>query len=167
MFLNKYGEDSDLPTVANKLADMINTFELINKIQVDEENDFEVDDEIITEEEFRSKVEEDIKKRLHQSRKEATKTGKDIHTVDISDQLDIDELKQKFSTYSSTVQDDLLDHLDILISPNNHQSNLIANSAKNTVKESKRKMKKVSVAPGEMGEFKNWGKDIYLERENA
>ena len=56
MFMNKYCENIDMPTIVNKVADMINTYEIANKISLNNEDDFEQDEECITEEEFRTKV---------------------------------------------------------------------------------------------------------------
>ena len=50
--MNKYCEDTSLPTVANQLAEMIVEYETKNKIPIKDDCDFEVDDEIVTEEEF-------------------------------------------------------------------------------------------------------------------
>jgi hypothetical protein len=52
MFLNKYCESTDIPTVANRVADIIIDYESNNQISVQDEDDFDIDDEIITEEEF-------------------------------------------------------------------------------------------------------------------
>ena len=58
MFVNKYSEDPNLPTVANKLAKMITRFEINQKVQIEEENDFEVDEEVVTEETYVTESEE-------------------------------------------------------------------------------------------------------------
>ena len=52
MFFNKYGEDTDIPSIANRLADAIVHFEIKNSIQIDDEDDFLIDNEIVTEEQF-------------------------------------------------------------------------------------------------------------------
>ena len=56
MFMNKYCENIDLPTVVNKVADMINTYEIAKKISIHNEDDFEQDDECVTEDEFRTRA---------------------------------------------------------------------------------------------------------------
>ena len=52
VFMNKYCEDPNLPSVANKLADMIVDFEIASKIPIEDDSDFEIDDEIVSEEQF-------------------------------------------------------------------------------------------------------------------
>jgi hypothetical protein len=52
IFMNKYCEDPNLPSVANQLAEMIVDFEMANKIPVDDDCDFELDNEIVNKEEF-------------------------------------------------------------------------------------------------------------------
>ena len=52
MFLNKYCEDTNITSVANKLADIIVDYETSQTIRIENEDEFEVDDEIITEDEF-------------------------------------------------------------------------------------------------------------------
>ena len=52
MFMNKYCEDQNIPSIANKMADMIVTYEMAQKMIVENDCDFEVDDEIVNEEEF-------------------------------------------------------------------------------------------------------------------
>ena len=57
----------------------------------------------------------------------------------------------------------LLDDLDSIYIPNEHQSNHLEKIAKAKVKDTRRKLRKLAIAPGEMGKFKNWGDEIYLE----
>ena len=52
MFFNKYGENPDIPSIANRLADAIVNFEINNAIKIDDEDDFLIDNEIVTEEQF-------------------------------------------------------------------------------------------------------------------
>ena len=62
MFLNKYCQDIDIPSVANKVADMVIDFEVNKKISVTNEDDFDVDNEIVTKEEFLRRVDEELDK---------------------------------------------------------------------------------------------------------
>ena len=50
-------------------------------------------------------------------------------------------------------------------SPNDHQTESLFRKVKKQVNQTKRKMEKIAVAPGEFGSFKNWGDDIYLEEK--
>ena len=60
MFLNKYCEDTNIPSVANRLADTIVEFELNQGTSFRPRDDHEVDDEIISEEEFLKNIEEEV-----------------------------------------------------------------------------------------------------------
>ena len=52
MFLNKYCEDPNLPSVANRVAETIIEYEVNREIPFTPRDDVEIEDEIITEEEF-------------------------------------------------------------------------------------------------------------------
>ena len=52
MFLNKYCEDTNIPSVANRLAETIIQYEVNQGIPFINTDDDQIDDEIITEEEF-------------------------------------------------------------------------------------------------------------------
>ena len=56
MFFNKYSEDTEIPTVANRLADAIVEYEVSMSIPFNQINDEQIDDEVITEEEFLKNV---------------------------------------------------------------------------------------------------------------
>ena len=60
MFLNKYCENADLPTVANRVADIVVDYESRYRVRIENDDDFEVDDEIITEEEFLKNVDKEM-----------------------------------------------------------------------------------------------------------
>ena len=45
MFLNKYCEDLNLPTVCNHFADIVVDYEINRNILINEEEDFDIDDE--------------------------------------------------------------------------------------------------------------------------
>ena len=94
IFMNKYSDDCTLPTVANKVAEMICILEQSNQIAITDENDFEIDDEYIDEEEFMSKVQE------LNSQKELITKQQDVDIcldeektlIEITDQLDENKL---------------------------------------------------------------------------
>ena len=58
MFLNKYLDDTNIPTVANRLSDIIIEYEVAKNISSAQLEDAELDDEIVNEEEFLANVEE-------------------------------------------------------------------------------------------------------------
>ena len=61
VFMNKYCEDLNLPTVVNKMADMIIEYETLKRIPFDADSDFEVDDEIVPEEEYLKLINKECK----------------------------------------------------------------------------------------------------------
>ena len=46
MFFNKYSEDTDTPSIANRLAEAIVQFEIENSVHLDNEDDFIIDNEM-------------------------------------------------------------------------------------------------------------------------
>ena len=46
--MNKYCEDTNIPTVANRVADIIVDYESNREILIENEDDFEMDDELST-----------------------------------------------------------------------------------------------------------------------
>ena len=166
IFLNKYCENPDLLTVANMLADLIIEFEVANKIQIDDENDFEVDDEIIDNDEFVSKVNDSI---IQEKTNSSVCHSDETDIIDLDDQVveasaSTDVLKEFVST-SNKEKNSLLDNLDVVSNPTSKYSKFIANECKGQARKNKKKMRKVSVAPGELGTFKNWGDDLYIEEK--
>ena len=137
MFMNKYCEDTDIPSVANRLADAIVDYEISRKIPIDDENDFEIDEENITEEQF------------------------------LEENGEIDPIEESLleisASHKSNIKDELNDHLDCLIDPTEGQVKILSNIASKRAEEIKKKMETISVAPGEAGTFQNWGKEVFLE----
>ena len=84
MFFNKYGEDTDIPSIANRLADAIVHFEIKNSIQIDDEDDFLIDNEIVTEEQF-----------LHSNKEQA---GTDNNKIETEMEVDIFTLSKGLET---------------------------------------------------------------------
>ena len=64
------------------------------------------------------------------------------------------------STVLSHTKDQLVNEIDVIHQPTESSSKQIAEISN---AQSKRNLKKINIAPGEMGSFKNWGEDIYLE----
>ena len=143
MFLNKYCEDPDLPSVANRLASAIVDYELSKKIPTHVEDDFEVDEEVLTEEQFLEEL-DDKEQNLEQN--------------------DAPESIEEIST-NSNCKDELSDHLDAFINPTLGETKIFSNIAKNRAANISKKMKTISVAPGESGTFQNWGKETFLEEK--
>ena len=63
------------------------------------------------------------------------------------------------------VTDEFTDNMDRLFNPSESEAKYISETAKEQVKRVVKKMEKVSVAPGELGNFKNWGTDVFLEEK--
>ena len=139
MFLNKYCEDTDVPSVANRLAGAIVDYEISKQIPIENEDDFLVDDEIISEEQFLEECEET--------------------------DLNIEESLDEISSTHCDVEDELSDQLDAFNKPTQGQVKIISNIAKKRAQKITRKMETVCVAPGESGSFQNWGKEVFLEEK--
>ena len=174
MFLNKYGEDCNIPTVANRVADIIVDYESHKEIPIDNEDDFELDDEIINEEEFLKTLDEDLDEMLdcHQYQEQLSddQDGKDQSSADgeqseVNKNFDIVEepLTDILNTHKC-VQDEF-DNLDIMFNPSEEQTRGLTDKANTQVKNIMKKMEKICVAPGEEGGFNNWGKDVFLEEK--
>ena len=135
IFMDKYCEDPNLPTVANKLASMIVDYEISRKIKIDDLSDFELDDEEVNDEEF-------------------------LRLVDA--ELDFPEKGHRKSneTPKNTDSDGLFE----LCISTNQEYKLRSKAGKEAIK-IREKMKKIDVAPGEFGDFKNWGEDVFLEEK--
>ena len=138
LFLNKYCENPDIPSMANKLADVIIEYEINQSISSQYRNDEENDDETITEQEF------------------------------VNDVQDLDESEECLSGMKLTCQElieNIDESIDVLINPSESQSINLAEKANEVAKYAVEKMKKICVAPGEEGKFKNWGTDIFIEEK--
>ena len=126
-----------------------------------------MDNEIITEDQFLSNIDE-------QSKKDdpCDSCEKDNIVLDESDQIDIlDQLDIKEFDCGSTVEVQQrmsskdVEDLDTLFTPTMEQAKSIVKSTKVQTRECSKKMRKIAIAPGEMGEFKNWKEDIYIEEK--
>ena len=52
--------------------------------------------------------------------------------------------------------------LDAVSAPSEEQTSLVTEEAKKQAAKVDEQVKKISVAPGELGSFQNWGKDVFL-----
>ena len=59
----------------------------------------------------------------------------------------------------------VMSELDTISTPTDEQAQLLSNKAKLQANRMKKKMEKISIAPGEEGRFQNWGEDIFLEEK--
>ena len=145
MFLNKYCEDPELPSVANRLATAIVDYEISRKIPTPDEDDFEIDDEVLTEEQFLE---------------DCNETEKSSDQNENKDSLD-----DRGKNTDKNEKDELRDQLDTFLNPSEGQTKILSNIAKNRAANISEKMKTISVAPGETGSFQNWGKETFLEEK--
>ena len=150
MFFNKYCEDTNIPSVANRLAETIVEYETHHEIPFNYIDDDLIDDEIITEEEFLRNIDQELDSE--------TQAGS-------TQDMDIEENLEDISLTHKDVVDEIGDQIDILFNPSEQQSSLIADMAKKQAKSALRKMEKICVAPGEFGNFKNWNDDMFLEEK--
>ena len=119
MFLNKYCEDTDIPIVANRLAEGIVQYEVAQAIPFHYLDDDKIDDEIITEEEFLSNV--DYEMDLHAANHEETV-------------VQLEECLDEMSSTHREVNDEISDHMDMLLNPSEDQSQVLAENARNQAK---------------------------------
>ena len=87
MFLNKYCENTNIPTVANKMADMIVDYETSQAISIENEDDFEIDDEIITEDKFLRNIDLELDKEESNEYQENADDGLINHPCSEPDEL--------------------------------------------------------------------------------
>ena len=137
-----YCEDPDLPSVANELADMIVDYELAQKIQIEDDSDFEVDDEIVTEEEFLRIIDQEL----------------DEHASSASNSESIENKKESYLNSEDQSSDNLNDMKAI----HEDQTQAVCEKSNLQVENIMGNLEKVVVAPGEFGGFENWGKDVFL-----
>ena len=170
MFVNKYCESIDLPSVANKVAEMIVNYETSKRINIENENDFEIDNEIISEEEFLRTVDEELdKEQLHQDNL-SQKDQENDKFYEILDQMseheddgnsDSEHSPDNLKDMQRKVENQVFDDLDIMFDPSANQSQKLVNMSNQNVNNVMNRLEKICVAPGEGGGFKNWGKDIF------
>ena len=150
MFLNKYCENIDLPSVANRVADTIVDFEIMQSIPFQTKDDFDIDDEIITEEEFLNDVDAEL------DELESSQSDSDYQ---------IEESLEDILSTHKTVNDEISDHVETVFDHTNSKTKDLANKARKEVKSIGKKMEKICVAPGEDGKFQNWKEDVFLEEK--
>ena len=142
LFMNKYCEDPDLPSIANRLADVIIAFEIDKAISNNFTNDEDFDDELVTEEDF-------------------------INDEETEDEKNQD--KETFNVWSQNIvtgiHNEICNDFDSLIAQTEYESKNIQEKLKSEVKRTEDKMSKICIAPGEDGKFMNWSQDIFLEEK--
>ena len=110
MFFNKYSEDTEIPTVANRLADAIVEYEVSRSIPFNQINDEQIDDEVITEEEFLRNVDDEMDQ-----------------LIETNEQSDINECVEGTLTIRKYVEDEILnENIDILTNPSEDQLQLLS-----------------------------------------
>ena len=135
MFLNKYCEDINVPTVANRMADMIIDFEMSKRIPIENEDDFDVDDEIISEEQFLKNIDEELDNNESSQNNEHLdknwKLTEELKKIDIIDQLaeSEDEEDMNVQTSEANTHHQLLDNLDMICNPTDKDSEDLCNKS--------------------------------------
>ena len=115
MFLNKYCEDPNIPSVANRLAETIIEYEINRELPFTNRNDDEIDDEIITEEEFLKNVDDEM----------SFKDQSESDNIDL-----VENLQDISTTHQNEVMDEIDDQMDMMYNPSEEQSRLLASHAK-------------------------------------
>ena len=138
VFCNKYEEDVMVPTVANKLANIIVSIEINNDIdsEIYQPDKADINDEIDLDEVdmFMDNFEND---------------DADLHKN--QDDVNFQQLKDELHEAQDDSEDNEIEN--VAKASNDHFSNIIS------------RLEKISVAPGEKGKFENWGDDVFLEEK--
>ena len=138
VFCNKYEEDVMVPTVANKLANIIVCIETNNDIDTEiyQPDKADINDEIDLDEVpmFMDSFEND---------------DADLHNN--QDEANFQELRDELHEVCEQTEDNNIEN--IARASKEHFSNL------------RSRLEKISVAPGEKGKFENWGDDVFLEEK--
>ena len=150
MFLNKYCENIDIPSVANRVADTIVDYEIMQSIPFQTKDDFDVDDEIITEEEFLHDVDAELD---------------ELELSQSDEENEIEDCLEDILTTHSEVNDEISDHVETVFDHTTSKTEDLAKKARKEVKSINKQMEKICVAPGEDGKFQNWKKDVFLEEK--
>jgi hypothetical protein len=99
MFLNKYSENTNIASVANKFADIIVDYETNQQIIIENEDDFEIDYEIIPEDEFLRNVEQELDIEYSNQHQEQEDRGKINLSCSTSGYYNIEDLFKTFRTH--------------------------------------------------------------------
>ena len=172
VLMNKYSEDVDEPSVANTLATMIVEYEIQNDVSFTPLEDFDIDDEIISEEEF-CKILYDVNEDNDNPKSSKLKNTMDENELaNIYDQLESVQVSENIEvtgmplpSLKTNMDDNFLEKLNAIVDPTEENLRILKEEVFEEVKRTSRKMRKISVAPGEGGQFQNWGTDIYLEEK--
>ena len=137
VFCNKYEEDVGVPTVANKLANIIVNVEILNKIDYEdyEAENLDINDEINLE--------------------EVKEFWDDINIEVVDQNKHFQEYKEVEDEFCQNVED----------RQNEKDIKKTSKNQRIIYSETLRRMEKISVAPGEKGKFQNWGDDVFLEEK--
>ena len=119
MFLNKYCENIDIPSVAYRVADTIIDYEIMQCSPMQTEDDFDADDEIITEEEFLKDVDDQI-------------TTEDEFLKDVDDELDNIESSQGDDECQLEDNDEICDNVETVFDHTEWKTKELAEKAKKT-----------------------------------
>ena len=147
MFLNKYLEDTNAASVANRLSEVIIRYELAKKISCSQLEDDEIDDEVINEEEYLQLMEEE---KLSQ-----VLTSKNSDTA-----------SSHLSALHSDISTDRCQKIEDCTSKDESDCMIIESRTQKKAKELIKKMQQICVAPGEYGKFVNWKEDLFIEEKS-
>ena len=117
MFFNKYCEDTNIPSVANKLASTIVNYEIDRGVTIENDDDFEMDDERVTEDQFLQEQEE----------------SDSISEIHIDKELGNSSANQKEEV------NELRNHLDLLSNSTEEETKILATHALKKVEQIKKK----------------------------
>ena len=159
--------DINLPTVANRMADLIIDYEFKNEIREAVEDEVELeylDDDIfydLASTESTVVNLEDNTRQIVEHEKDLTYITDEIFISsdeeEIAPAISSPPMPKKRRINSSQLQKHL--------KPSKENSRSIYEKAKKKINNINSKMEKIVIAPGEEGKFHNWGEDIFLEEK--
>ena len=157
--MNKYSENIDESSVADNSATTIVEFEIENDIRFTPLEDFDIDDDVITEEEFCNMLHDANEDNVNIESSNLKNTLTEDELNNLYDQLGSDQAADNagvkmipLSSLEMDLDDEISQNLNVIVDPSDEQLRLLKESSFQ-VKKSLRRMKKVSVAPGETAIF--------------
>ena len=77
----------------------------------------------------------------------------------------IEEVLDEISATHNDVIDELSDHLDTFVCPTEEQAKILSDIANKRADQISKRAEAICIAPGEEGQFQNWGKEVFLEEK--
>ena len=152
VIMNKYREELDLPTAVNKLADTIVEYEKAMKIYIKDEL-YNTDSEYDSEDSC-----DENKSSTERISNDTLNTG-----FIVKDEAFLSDESDSEDTGLSSGETQV--PFASLFNPTLTQAKTLSKAAKKRSENMIKTLERISVAPGEGGQFVNWSQDVYLEEK--